>query len=283
MKRKAAAYIFAVLLPFAVQAGPVGPTRIVSVNHCADQFLLHLGLDDQIAALSFMAVDGGLSPHAERAAHKTLVHGSAEEILPLGPDLVVGGTFGASFALQRLAALGVPTVRLAPVTSLTDMDARLAEIGTITRREDVATLAQAQLAEGILRLRQGAANLTQRPTALAIEARGMVAGEGSLRHELMQLAGLRNLAAERGLGAYAQLGLEDILTLNPDILIFVPYAADRPALSENLFSHPAFAAWRKEGRLITIPNRTFNCGTPRALQAAYAMQQAAQNFEGGGQ
>lgn len=275
MIKKAAAYVFAVLLPFAVQAAPA---RIVSVNHCADQFLLHLGLDENIAALSFMAVDEGLSPHAARVQNKPLTHGSAEEVLPLQPDLVVGGTFGAAFALQRLAKMGVPTLRLAPVNSLADMDTRLVELGAATGQAHAVQVARHALASGIAELRARSNTLPRRPTALALEARGLTTGAGSLRHDLMQLAGLRNLAAEKGLGPYARLTTEQILALKPDILIFVPYAPDRPALAEALFEHPAFAPWRETGRLITIPTRRFNCGTPRALQAAQLMQRAAMRF-----
>ncbi len=278
MKLWQAGLIFAALLATPVFAQEPAPTpkRIVSVNHCADQFLLHLGLDDRVRSLSFMAGDADISPHADQLPDVYLNRGRAAEILPLRPDLVVGGTWGAAFALGRLEALGVNVVRLAPVTSLDQSAETLATLSHATHIDASAQLAAFTEKRNTIATRAAG---HPKPTALAIEARGLTSGQGSLRHELMELAGLRNLAAERGMGPYGRLTLEQILAMKPDLLIHVPYAPQRPALAEDIFRHPAFDPWRATGRLITIPTRVFNCGTPRALQAASQMRDAADMWE----
>lgn len=278
MKLWQAALFCAALLatPAVAQAPAPTPTRIVSVNHCADQFLLHLGLNERVRSLSFMAGDPDISPHADSLPDIYLNRGRAAEILPLRPDLVVGGTWGAAFALGRLEALGVPVLRLAPVTKLDETASTLKALG------DTAHLDSRRQLEAFSEERAAIAARAQgrkKPTALAIEARGLTSGAGSLRHELMALAGLHNLAAEQGIGAYGRLTLEQILALKPDLLIHVPYAPERPALAEDIFRHPAFDPWRASGRLITIPTRVFNCGTPHALEAARQMRDAADRWE----
>ncbi|MGB0920613.1 MAG: ABC transporter substrate-binding protein [Alphaproteobacteria bacterium] len=276
MKPWQAALISVTLLANTAQAAPPKrPERIVSVNHCADQFLLYLALGDRVRSLSFHAADKGLSPHAHRLPDVPLNRGRAAEILPLKPDLVVGGTWGASFALGRLEALGVPVQRLEPVTNLAETAAILQQLGTATGH-DVAPHLHA-LAKARANI-QARAHGKPKPTALAIEARGLTTGPGSLRDDLMQLAGLTNLATAHGIKAYGRLSLEQILALKPDILIHVPYAPNRPALAEDIFRHPAFDPWRQSGRLITIPTATFNCGTPRALMAAKLMRDAADRW-----
>lgn len=277
MKPWQAVLIFAALLATpAFGQAPPPPKRIVSVNHCADQFLLHLGLDTRVRSLSFMADDADISPHANSLPDVYLNRGRAAEILPLKPDLVVGGTWGAAFALGRLDAMGVKIMRLAPVTTLDETAETLVALGRATHIDTGAPLAafikrrSALLARSLGR---------SKPTALAIEARGLTSGKGSLRDELMQLAGLTNLATAAGIGSYGRLSLEQILAMKPDLLIHVPYAPARPALAEDLFRHPAFDPWRTSGRLITIPTRVFNCGTPRALDAAAQMRDAADRWE----
>lgn len=263
MQRWAAMVLMLLLPNFAF-----GAERIVSLNHCADQFLLYLGVKP--ISLTFMAADPGLSLHAHHIKDVPLNHGRAEEILPLKPDLVVGGTYGASFALSRLQDLGTKVLRVPPITSIHEMRQALIDLGGELEIDVGPSLARI---DGLR-----AAEAVSRPTVLIIEARGQVSGSGSLRHELAELAGLENLAARHGIGAYGALSLEQILAMKPDILIHVPYAPERPALAETLFNHPAFDPWREKGLILTLPTRRFNCGTPNALSVVADMEAVADHW-----
>src|SRR5271167_3350439 len=78
------------LAPANGATAPARPHRIVSLNACADQYLIALADKDQIAALTQFARDPNLSFYAARARDYPYTHGQAEAVLALRPDLIVG-------------------------------------------------------------------------------------------------------------------------------------------------------------------------------------------------
>ena len=92
MRRK----IIAALLAFSLTAAaPAPPRRIVSLNTCADQYVLALADPGQIAALSPYGHDPELSAAVAKARRFPVLKRPAEEVLALRPDLVIGFPDGA--------------------------------------------------------------------------------------------------------------------------------------------------------------------------------------------
>jgi len=83
-----AALFFALALAAPAAAAP---QRVVSLNLCADQFLVLVLPRERIAALSPLAEDPTLSAVAEQARGLPRVRPAAEAVLPLKPDLAVAG------------------------------------------------------------------------------------------------------------------------------------------------------------------------------------------------
>jgi iron complex transport system substrate-binding protein len=88
--------VCALALAFAMPAY-AAPRRIVSLDYCADQFVLALADRDQIAALS-RGSQRDDSYYRTRAAGIRQTRGTLEEVLALRPDLVIrnwGGPWDA--------------------------------------------------------------------------------------------------------------------------------------------------------------------------------------------
>ncbi len=83
---------------------PAVPQRIVSINLCADQLVLALADRSQIAGLTKNATDREMSGEAAAARGLPLLSNSAEQILAIEPDLIVGMPASRSTALAALPA-----------------------------------------------------------------------------------------------------------------------------------------------------------------------------------
>ena len=81
---------------------PTVPQRIVSINLCADQLVLALADRGQIAGLTKNAIDAEMSGEAAKAHGIPLLSNSAEQILAIEPDLIVGMPASRSAALRAL-------------------------------------------------------------------------------------------------------------------------------------------------------------------------------------
>ena len=75
--------------PPASPPATTAPGRIVSVNLCADEMVLHLADRGQIAGLSRNAADPALSAAAARASGLNIMRDSAETLLIADPDIIV--------------------------------------------------------------------------------------------------------------------------------------------------------------------------------------------------
>lgn len=239
----------ALLACLAVPAGAA--QRVVSLNLCTDQMLVLLA-PGQVAGLSPLARDPALSYVAPQAARLPVVRPSAEAILRLHPDLVLGTRYGAQATLALLQQEGVRVVRVglpqdfsgirAQIRRLADLLGVPARGAALVARMD-ATLAAAHPRPGHI-------------TAVAWQPRGYTAGPGSLMAAVLHAAGLAEIAHGR------RLGVEALLRHRPDLLV-VPAGSAYPSLATDMLRDPAVAGIPR----IAIPQALTICGGPFTAQA----------------
>jgi iron complex transport system substrate-binding protein len=229
-----------------------GPRRIVSLNLCADQYLLALADPGQIAALGRFARDPAMSFAAGKARAFPVTRGNAEDVLLLRPDLILVGLGYRSDTLAAIGGRGIRIVELPPASSYGEIVAQVRmvarEIGHPARGEALIRRMDAGLA-AIPRLR------TARIAAY-YQRRGYLTGTGTLVDEMMRRVGLRNLAASLDRPVLSRLSVEEMVAARPDYLIVENRrVVDR---GTEMLRHPALAAIPR----IYLPEAWTVCGGP---------------------
>ncbi|MEG3181433.1 ABC transporter substrate-binding protein [Sphingomonas sp. LT1P40] len=263
--------LLAAALAFTGSAAPIvvtgdavaQPTRIVSANLCADQLLLAVADPAQIAALTRNARDPWMSAAAKQAQPFRMIRGTAEEILTLDPDLIVGApefrtTQWRGMARRNIAALDLPFAN-----SLSDIQTQLRAVATATGHPARGQKIAAQMDAALAKLRRTG----QGRVAAYYQRRGYVTGTGTLVDELMTRAGLVNLATQLGKGPLARLTLEEMVAANPDILIV---ETDSPTVTDQgaeMLQHPALRHIPR----VSLPQAWTVCGGPAYVQAARSL------------
>ena len=110
---------------------PAVPQRIVSINLCADQLVLALADRGQIAGLTKNATDPEMSGEAAKAHGIALLSNSAEQILAIEPDLIVGMPASRSAALAALPGQTYPLLDLATANRLDEIYASIRETAAV--------------------------------------------------------------------------------------------------------------------------------------------------------
>jgi iron complex transport system substrate-binding protein len=241
------------------------PTRIASLNLCTDSMLFELVSVDRIVSITTLSRDKDLSYFTETAKHLPANHGNVEEVIPLQPDLVVGGPRTAAIGSALLTRLGLKVLTFEPVDSLQrfrENFLRLAEaVGESARAERLLTA----LASHLDRAGRGGAGAGP-VTAVVYQANGYVAGPKTLIGELVDAAGLHNGAVELGLTYGGFVSLERLLLIEPDLIVFSRGAGPYPSLADQLLDHPALrnadalSTPRAGPRYVTIPPQLWSCG-----------------------
>ncbi len=275
--RRRAASLAALLLAATTTAGTApaaAPSRVASMNLCTDVLLYELARREQIASLSHLAVDPLVSYYAPAMGDFPINHGHAEELLALEPDLVLAAGFSPSPTLallerQGIAVTIVPAARtLAALPGLYRETARL--LGRPQRGEYYARRL-AMLAEAAA---EAPAN---GPRAVVFQANGLTYGAGTLAHDVLRAAGLRNLAAEQGLEGAGYLSLEELLHGRPEVVVLGAHHG-WPSRGQALLEHPVFGRYVKTAaapRLVNLPERFWACPGAYLEAAVERLRRAA--------
>lgn len=251
-----------VFLLFATPA-LAAPRRVVSLDYCADQFVLALADRDQIAAVSRGAVRDD-SYFRQRARGLRRTRGTLEEVLALHPDLIVRNWGGPWDAEQVYARFGVPVLQLGDAANFdsarNDLRDAARALGQVQRGETLVRDLDARLAH--LRARTPA----HRPPVMYLSAGGAVAGSGVMMDAVIQAAGGEN--AWRG-DSWTVLPLER-MTQTPPALIALGFF-DTGRTEINAWSpsrHPVVRRALARTRTVALPPAAISCEAWYAIDAA---------------
>jgi iron complex transport system substrate-binding protein len=197
---------------------PVLPQRIVCLSPAHTENLYALGAGELVVA------EDTYSDYPPEARSKAKLNCwpriPLEQVVGLKPDLVIVLTQEGE-ELRRMEAAGLRVVQLFPKTYGQTLD-RILLLGRITGRE---TKAQ----EIVTGMRTRADTVKQRvtgeprvPVVFELDAtdsaRPFVAGGGAIYHELIEMAGGKNLFAEQTKPT-VQVSAEQIIARNPEALL----------------------------------------------------------------
>jgi iron complex transport system substrate-binding protein len=246
---------------------------VASINVCADQHVLALADPEQILTVSWLAADPEESLFATEAQRHALNYGTAEELLKLAPDVVLAGTYTSPFARTMLRRLGYRVVELEPETSVADIERNVRLVAELVGQPARGERLIAKLHDDVRVIER---NRPARALATVIvRPGGFTVGADSLSHELLALAGLRNVAAEQGLDRWGSLSMEALVRSAPELIVFTGYRSTQPSLANAVLEHPALRRLGAE-RTVTVPSALWSCGLPRSLESAALLQRAAQ-------
>lgn len=280
MRALALPFVLAALVSMGLAASSVSaapPQRVVSLNVCSDQLLMLLAPPERIVAVSYLSVDPEISVLAEQAGDFTSTTGRLEEVLELQPDLVLAGTFTTRPTVFALRRLGIPVVELSPARSFVDVRANLRQVAAVLEVPDRAERLIAEFDTALADVEKGWNDGSEgpRPRVAVYGANGWSAGPGSLRHVVLEAAGLRNLATEALIGTRSHLPLEVLVAARPEVIVTSQREPQAPALAEALLSHPAFLELRGHSNFVAIPQALWTCGTPFVAEAVRRLAAAA--------
>ncbi|WP_119168920.1 ABC transporter substrate-binding protein [Algihabitans albus] len=272
MRAPAISFVLAALTFMGLAVPPVSaapPQRVVSLNVCSDQLLMLLAAPERIAAVSYLATDPEVSALAAEARGLTSTSGRLEEVLELQPDLVLVGSFTTRPTVFALRRLGIPVVELSPARSFAEIRANLRQVGAALSTSERAERLIADFDETLTAVTQAQKGRAEsdRPRVAVYGVNGWSAGPGSLRHAVLEAAGLENLAGEALIGTRSHLPLEVLIGTRPELIVTSQREPQAPALAEALLRHPAFLELRGRSSLVAIPQALWTCGTPLIAKA----------------
>ena len=249
----------------AASTGHARPKRIVSMNLCLDSVLVELVPHSDILALSQYSRDPWRSTIADIASKLPYTNETAEEVVALEPDLVITSRHSAIATRNALKRVGIRFELFDVPQTIEQSLAQIRQLAVLLGREDQGEALIARINAAIERSRPAPG--TPPLTAAIYQPGGLTTGSGSVTAELMQIAGLENIAAWYGVTKYRPLPLESLIAKPPDVLLVGDTTHGAPTHAERIVHHRALRALQFRMSREPYPARLIYCAGPAMIDA----------------
>lgn len=251
-------------LAFSSSAAEARPMRIMALDQCADQYVLALAPDADIA----------LSPRADdpdawlsqKAVGRRHLRPTLEAAVGFQPDVVVRYWGGEPSLLTALAQRGVKVVTIVDAVDLNGVRRNIQtlarDLGQMQRGRALEQQMDAKLAKAA-----PVRPVAEAPGAVYLTSGGFTAGPGTLMDAMMRAAGFRNLTAAPGFGA---LSVERI-AMNPPVRFVLGFFDQLRADLRGPGRHPVVARAAEGRTAARLPAATLTCPAWFAADAVEMM------------
>ena len=255
------------------ERGADAPRRIVSLDYCADQYVLKFADREDILALS---PDAGKRFSYMRAAAEGIptVRPRTADVLALQPDLVVRTYGGGHDIADFMKEPGVPVVQIGFPQSIAEVRDEVLRVGTELGKPDEA---EKLVADMDRRLKALAERSGPQREVLYMTPAGVTAGEGTLVHELFVAAGLRNIQNRPG---WNPLPLERLAYDRPDVIAAAFFESKTNHVDNwSAARHPVARAQLRELPVVPLEGAWTSCGGWFLIDAVEALAEGKEGAQ----
>jgi len=251
--------------------GATAASRIVSLDYCADQFVLKFAQKDSIVGLSPDAARDFSYMRAEAFGMPT-VRPIAEDVIIVKPDLVVRSYGGNAGIVALLKRFGVPVLQLGYAEKLADVRQNILHMSAGLGSAAAGRILVEQMDE---RLRIAAATKstnTDSLRALYMTPGGVTSGPNTLVHEMIQAAGYLNYQAQPG---WHELPLERLIFDSPELVAMAYFEKQTDQVNSwSAMRHPVARRQLQKAVVIPMQGAWTACGGWFLMDAIEKMQAA---------
>lgn len=216
------------------------PEKVLAIYQGSIETMLALGLEDKMVAAAGLdnEVDDSMKEAFEKVEYLTEFTPSKETVTMLQPDMIL--SWGSIFAEDRLGDVNTwiekgtntyinTNTRLNGDRTLENEYNDILNLGKIFNVEEKAEALVNEMKAEIEKVEEKVKSQEEKTSALVVEFSGDSSisnyGASSLAGNMVQTLGAE-LASEDG----KNLGKEDIISLNPDVIfvVYMPYSGDNP-------------------------------------------------------
>ncbi|MEO1221307.1 MAG: ABC transporter substrate-binding protein, partial [Pseudomonadota bacterium] len=241
------------------------PSRIVSLDYCADQYVLKFAKRENILALSIDA-DKRFSYLRDEAQGFGKVRPRTADVLALEPDLVVRSYGGGPNVTAFIERAGVPVLQIGFPQNIAEVRSEVLRMGEALGAQEQAR----QVAEDMdRRLAAVGRQINGKPEALYLTPGGVTAGKGTLINELFAAAGVENFQSAPG---WQSIPLERLAYERPELVV----AAFFESQSNDIHNwaatrHPVAQAQLRELPVAEVDGAWTSCGGWFLVEAVEAI------------
>lgn len=252
----------------SAQAAPL--PRVMSLNLCADVYLMAFADKRQVLALTPQSRDANLSAFHMQAHAYPVSDGQIESIAALKPDLVIVSSYSDPLRNRLIDRLNIKVLVMDAADNFAAAQAEIRALG-----EAIGRAREAQTYADTLRRTLAAIQpVPHAPRLLALQRRNLTVGKGHILDEIITLAGASNIGRRGAGGAMKTVSLENALAAKADYILLTERSARPDSRGMEFLTHPALRAQYPPHKTLHINNNLLVCaGATTARAVAKLVEQ----------
>ena len=198
------------------------PKRIVSIVPSVTEMVYAVGLGDKLVGVTQWCT---YPEEAKKLPKVGDVNINIEAVLALKPDLVVADVSMSSATIEKLRELGVPLLAV-NARNISEMMDALVLLGTAGGKGNEARILAETLKDRVEKVKKSVASAKAKPSVF-VEIWNeplMTAGSDTYVHELITIAGGRNIAGKTT--GWPMFSAEAVIAENPDLILLTNFNRD---------------------------------------------------------
>lgn len=263
---------------------PQKPKKIVSLSVSTDEILMALVVPERIAALTYLAEDSGISNITEQA--KTIpkkIQANVESIIALQPDLVLIPDWQQAAFIQTVREAGIPVYVYKTPGTIEEVKQSIRLIAGAVGEGEAGNRLVADMDNELAQITGKVRQIPESDRQVVIRhtLMGDSGGKGSTFEDICRYAGVNDGAALAGLGRNDALTKEQIVSINPDIILLSLWdytgKTDMKKFGEDVQNDPALQQVKavKSKKLIGVPDSHLSCTSQYIVKGVQDVAKAA--------
>ncbi|MDH3283896.1 MAG: ABC transporter substrate-binding protein [Acidobacteriota bacterium] len=198
------------------------------------------------------------------------LHARVEEVLSADPDLVLAAPWNDRGFLDLLTRSRIDTVVLDEVVDFAGIREQIVTLGRRLHEEARASEVVGRLDRRLAELDGAVGSVSERPRVLSF-SHSVVAGAATTVDALIRRAGGRNAAAELGVSGHKKITVEQLIALDPDLLLLGYDPGEDVEAVLDAYPHLKATRAAREKRVVVLPPRLLTTVTPHLVDGAIAL------------
>lgn len=229
------------------------PERIISLALGSDEIIFELVQKSRIKALSYLSKDPGLSNIAGKVGDVETMGTNSELVIAAQPDIVFVTTWSDVDFIKQIREAGITVYAFSSPSSIETVKDVIKEIAYVLNAagegRDLIAWMDGKLETVETKLEALAPGSEKK--AMSLDSFYYTYGKGTTFDSLAKHAGVINLAAERGMEMWVLVSKEQVVDMDPDIILL-------PSWSYEGFDAGKFAEEFKNDRSLAGVNAIVN-------------------------
>lgn len=260
------------------------PVKILPISQCMTDIVVDMVEPERIIAVSHEAVNESSFVKFKARKVKNILDRwpSTETIIQLRPDLVLMPENSDVTKIMTLRDAGIKVVVAGSPRNVEEARSRVAFVAEVLREPEAGKRMLDKMDAKLAAVQEVKKKTgSRKKILLAFSTEGAFGRSGGIFDNLCKTAGVLNGAADAGLKKFDHLSKEQIINIDPDILL-LPCNAGNDKFAQEILRDPAYMGLKaiKNNSYIMLDEKVYKYNVSQyAADAAYLLAKAAYRDE----